>query len=121
MYGLGELESAIMDVLWSTNDAFKVRDVLERINTRRRQLAYTTVMSVLDNLHRKQWVQRELDGKAFRYWPAMSREEAASRALRNILDTSGDAEAVLIHFAESISAEEKEALRKGMRRRARRR
>jgi predicted transcriptional regulator len=120
VYGLGELESAIMDVLWRTDDPVKVRDVLERLDTGR-TLAYTTVMTVLDNLHRKQWVRRELEGKAYRYRPALSREEAASRTLRAILESSGDAEAVLMHFAGSISDGEKEALRKGMRRKARRR
>jgi predicted transcriptional regulator len=77
-------------------------------------------MTVLDNLHRKAWVQRELDGKAYRYRPAVSREEAASRTLRAILDTSGDAEAVLVHFAESISERESELLRTALRRKGRR-
>jgi predicted transcriptional regulator len=120
VYGLGELESAIMDVLWRTDDTVKVRDVLERLDTGK-TLAYTTVMTVLDNLHRKAWVSRERDGKAYRYRPAVSREEAASRALRAIVETSGDAEAVLMHFAESISERDSEVLRKALRRKARRR
>lgn len=115
MHGLGELESAVMDVLWSIEQPAKVRDVLERLDTGR-PLAYTTVMTVLDNLYRKAWVQREKDGKAYRYEPAFSRAEAASRAVREVLDTSGDPEAVLLHFARSVSERESELLRKALRR-----
>jgi len=120
MFGLGDLESAVMDVLWASSEPVKVREVLERLNTPR-QLAYTTVMTVLDNLHRKGWVERELDGKAYLYQPVVSREEAAARALRGILESSGDPEAVLLHFAQSVSEEEVDVLRKGLRRKARRR
>ncbi|MFJ8817539.1 BlaI/MecI/CopY family transcriptional regulator [Amycolatopsis thermoflava] len=120
MFGLGDLESAVMDVLWRAAEPVKVREVLDRLSTPR-QLAYTTVMTVLDNLHRKGWAERALDGKAYRYRPALSREEAAARALRTILDSSGDPEAVLLHFARSVSEEEGDALRKGLRRKARKR
>lgn len=115
MHGLGELEAAVMDVLWDAPEPLKVRDVLERLDTGR-QLAYTTVMTVLDNLHRKQWVDRELHGKAYLYEATLSREEAAARALREVLDASGDPEAVLVHFVASGSAEETDALRSALRR-----
>ncbi len=59
MRGLGELESAVMDVLWSMPGPLRVRDVLDELAPGR-TLAYTTVMTVLDNLHRKGWVQREM-------------------------------------------------------------
>ncbi|WP_236794405.1 BlaI/MecI/CopY family transcriptional regulator [Amycolatopsis sp. GM8] len=120
MFGLGDLESAVMAVLWNSAEPLKVRGVLERMSTPR-QLAYTTVLTVLNNLHRKGWVERELTGKAFIYQAAIGHEEAAARALRDILESSTDPEAVLLHFAQSTSAEESEALRKGLRRKARRR
>jgi predicted transcriptional regulator len=118
MYGLGELEAAVMDVLWREPEPLKVREVLGRLDTGK-QLAYTTVMTVLDNLHRKGWVQRELDGKAFRYEPALGRAEAASRALREVLSSSGDPESVLLHFARSASVRETELLRKALPRKPR--
>jgi predicted transcriptional regulator len=120
MFRLGELESAIMDVLWRTGEPAKVREVLDNLDTGR-TLAYTTVMTVLDNLHRKGWVLRELDGKAYRYQPALSREAAAARALRAILESSGDPDAVLLHFASTASDRESEVLRTGLRRKPRRR
>lgn len=117
MHGLGELESAAMDVLWRADEPVKVREVLERLDTGR-MLAYTTVMTVLDNLHRKSWVQRELVGKAYLYTTAVSREEAAARALREVLDTSGDPDAVLLHFARTVSDHESSLLRKALRKKA---
>ncbi|MBP2329717.1 putative transcriptional regulator [Kibdelosporangium banguiense] len=120
MFGLGDLESAVMTVLWQADEPVKVRDVLDTLDTGKK-LAYTTVMTVMDNLHRKGWVQRELDGKAYLYEPALSREEAAARALREVLESSGDAEAVLMHFASSVSERERDVLRSGLRKNSRRR
>ncbi|WP_158883122.1 BlaI/MecI/CopY family transcriptional regulator [Amycolatopsis anabasis] len=116
MRPLGELEAAIMDVLWRTREPMRVREVLEQLN-QRRNLAYTTVMTVLDNLHRKDWVRRDVDGRAYRYRPATSREEAAARALRDVLDSTGDPESVLLHFAKSVSPSESEVLRRALRKR----
>ncbi|CAM3372239.1 BlaI/MecI/CopY family transcriptional regulator [Kibdelosporangium persicum] len=118
MFGLGDLESAVMAVLWESDEPVKVRDVLDNLDTGKK-LAYTTVMTVMDNLYRKGWVQRELDGKAYLYQPAISREEAATRALREVIAASGDAEAVLMHFATSVSDREREILRSGLRKKAR--
>lgn len=110
MHGLGELQSAVMDVLWESEEPIKVRDVLERLDTGK-HLAYTTVMTVLDNLHRKGWVKRELHGKAYYYEPSLSREEAAAQVLRNVLESSGRPEAVLMHFVATGSDEETDLLR----------
>lgn len=120
MHGLGELEAAAMDVLWRAPEPIKVRDVLSRLDTGK-QLAYTTVMTVLDNLHRKGWVERELRAKAYHYQPAFSREEAAAQALREVLDASGDPEAALMHFVASVSDEETDLLRTALRKKRSRR
>ena len=119
MYGLGRLEAAVMDVLWDSVEPLRVRDVLERLAPQRR-LAYTTVMTVLENLHRKEWVVRERDGRAYRYEPAATRDEAAAQAMRRVLDAIGDPENALLHFARSASDREVAALRKALDRRRRR-
>lgn len=59
MFGLGEREATIMELLWSATEPVTVRDVLDRLE---RPLAYTTVMTVLDNLHNKGHVTREKSG-----------------------------------------------------------
>lgn len=111
---LGALEASVMDVLWRAAEPLRVRQVLDELN-QRRNLAYTTVLTVLDNLHRKELVVRELDGRAYAYRAASSREETAALALREVLDSTGDPESVLLHFARSVSAEESEVLRKALR------
>ena len=70
---LGELESAILGVLWDSGSKLAVRRVQEGLE-REQTLAYTTVMTVLDRLFDKGLVAREKDGKAFVYWPVLTRE-----------------------------------------------
>lgn len=120
MHGLGDRQTAVMDVLWDAAEPLTVRQVLDRLDTGR-PVAYTTVMTTLDTLYRKSWALREMDGQAYRYRPAFSRAEAAAKALREVLDSSGDPEAVLLHFARSVSDDESTVLRKGLRRKTTRR
>ena len=77
----GELEQAVMDILWSRAESLSVRDVHDLISAER-DLAYTTVMTVLDRLAKKGLVLRNLDGRAWLYRPANSRaDEVASEVL----------------------------------------
>lgn len=112
---LGGLEAAIMDVLWSEREAVRVREVVDAL-VATRPVAYTTVMTVLDNLHRKGWVRREMQGRAYHYTPTWSREEATARVLREMLDESSDPEAALLYFARSVSPRESELLREALER-----
>ena len=78
---LGELETAVLDVLWSCPTALSVREVLTHVR-RRPPLAYTTVLTVLDRLHGKGVVVREKEGKAYHYSPRvppLHRPAAAGR------------------------------------------
>lgn len=120
MHGLGELEAAVMDVLWDAHEPIKVREVLDRLDTGK-QLAYTTVMTVLDNLYHKEWVERELRRRAYYYEPAFSREDAAVQALRDVLDSSGDPETVLMHFVASGTPAETDVLRNALKKKRTRR
>ena len=115
MLGLGELETSVMDVLWDAAEPLRVRQVLDELN-RHRALAYTTVMTVLDNLHRKGWLARSKDGKAYRYTATASREEYSARLMREALADGGDTEAVLAHFVAQMRGPESEALRAVVRR-----
>jgi predicted transcriptional regulator len=107
--GFGELETAVMDRLWSRGEPATVREVLGDLR-RVRELAYTTVMTVMDNLHRKGWVTRQLEGRAYRYQPASTREEYCARLMRHALDGSGDNARTLLRFVERMSPAEAEAL-----------
>lgn len=90
-----------------------VKEVLAALRPER-ALAYTTVSTVLDNLHRKGWVIRHLEGRAFRYEAACPRAEAIARALRALLDSTGNPEEALMRFARSVSPRESEVLRKAL-------
>src|SRR5258706_15577627 len=79
MRQLGELEAVIMDRLWTWGRAALVREVVDDLH-RDRPLAYTTVMTVMENLHRKGWLRRggerpaggdEAPCSRFRYTPAL--------------------------------------------------
>ena len=76
----------------------------------------TTVMSTMDNLHRKGWLARAKEGKAYRYTATASREEYSARLMQEALAGGGDTEAVLSHFVAQMDGPESEALRTVMRR-----
>ena len=113
---LGTLEAVVMDVLWSADRALTVWEVMERLPAQR-NLAYTTVMTVLTNLQRKGMTDREAAGRAFSYRPTLSRLGAATASLREILDASDDPRSVLLHFAETATEEESAVLRDALARR----
>ena len=113
---LGKLEAAVMGVLWSADGPLTVREVLDRMPPQR-NLAYTTVMTVLTNLHRKNMVDREAAGRAYSYRPTLSREATAAASLREVLNASDDPRSVLLHFAETASEEESTVLLDGLARR----
>jgi predicted transcriptional regulator len=104
MRRFGELEAAIMDCLWARTQPASVRDVLGELHTGK-QLAYTTVLTVLDNLHRKGVVTREMSGRAWLYQPAYSRDEHTARMLREVLGSSGDRQAALMHFVAELDSD----------------
>jgi len=110
MRGFGELEAVIMGVLWRWNRSATVRDVVEHLRTRR-EIAYTTVMTVMDNLHRKGWLRRERDGRAYRYEATASREEYSAGLMRQALEASEDTTSTLVHFLAQMDPAESAALR----------
>jgi predicted transcriptional regulator len=112
--GFGELEAAIMDRLWARSEPATVREVLADLRADR-EFAYTTVMTVLDNLHRKGWLTRELDGRAYRYQPVSSKQEYSAELMREALDGSGDNTTTLLHFVEEMTPTEAEAVQRALR------
>ncbi|MDH6281415.1 BlaI/MecI/CopY family transcriptional regulator [Prescottella agglutinans] len=113
--GFGELEAVVMDRLWSRDGAATVRQVFDEL-ARERDIAYTTVMSTMDNLHRKGWLERERVGKAFSYWPTLTREQHTARLMRDAFDDGGRSDLVLTHFIEQMSEEESASLRTALER-----
>lgn len=110
---LGTLEQSVMDRLWSWSQPVPVREVLEDLQ-RDRTLAYTTVMTVMDNLHRKGVLAREKQGRAYVYRPAVTREQYTAVFMGNVLAGSANTTATLLHFLEQMPPAEVASLRKAL-------
>lgn len=118
--GFGELEADIMDRIWNRGDAaVTVREVFDELAEERR-IAYTTVMSTMDNLHTKGWLERDRDGRAYRYWPRLNREQHTAQLMREALDGGGRSDLVLSYFIEQIDPQDSDRLRAALRTLARR-
>ncbi len=103
-----------MTRVWEWNRPVTVREVLEDLQ-KERSIAYTTVMTVLDNLHQKGWVRREAEGRAYRY-RAVSTRAAYSAALMNeAWSVSDNPAAALVAFFGMMSPEQRHALRDAVR------
>jgi len=110
MRQLGQLEAAVMERVWAGDRPVLVREVLEDLK-QDRPLAYTTVMTVMDNLHKKGFLSRERQGRAYAYRAMRSREEHTAEIMEEVLATAGDRAATLLRFVESISADEMDELK----------
>ena len=108
MQHLGSLETEVMQRLWGAGRPMAVRDVLEELD---RELAYTTAMTVLDNLHRKGLVTRMKRGRAYLYTPTKSREERTADLMGEVLAGAGDRGTALLRFVEQMSSDELAELR----------
>jgi predicted transcriptional regulator len=113
--GFGDLEAVLMHLVWDHGSPVTVRELFDEL-ARERVIAYTTVMSTMDNLHRKGWLARTKEGKAYRYTATASREEYSARLMREALDDGGNTEAVLSHFVAQMGGPESEVLRAVVRR-----
>ncbi|MBY0441118.1 MAG: BlaI/MecI/CopY family transcriptional regulator [Mycobacteriaceae bacterium] len=113
---LGDLERAVMDHLWSMPGPQTVRQVHEALATRR-DLAYTTVMTVLQRLAKKNLVVQLRDDRAHRYQPMHGRDELVAGLMVDALDQAADIgsrKAALVHFVERVGVDEVDALRRAL-------
>lgn len=110
MRGFGELEAVVMDRIWSLESAATVREVLDDLGNER-PLAYTTVMTVMENLRRKGFLVRALDGRAYRYRPAKARSEYAAELMGEALANSGDRTGALLGLVQHMTPTDVASLR----------
>ncbi len=103
-----------MTRVWKWNRPVTVREVLEDLQ-QERSIAYTTVMTVLDNLHQKGWVRREAEGRAYRYEAVSTRAAYAAALMNEAWSQSDNAAAALVAFFGMMSEEQRRALRDAVR------
>jgi predicted transcriptional regulator len=104
MARLGELERAVMDVLWGAAGPLTARDLQDALPDR--ELATTTVLTVLGRLERKGMVSRVKDGRAHRYRPTAAREDHIAELMHDALASAPDRKAALARFLGSIPPDE---------------
>jgi predicted transcriptional regulator len=102
----GALESRVLDAL-RRSGAARVRDLARDFPS----VAYTTLMTTLDRLHRKGCLEREKQGRAFVYRAPWSREElearAAGQTLRGLFERDpGGVRPALSHFLDAVDPED---------------
>jgi predicted transcriptional regulator len=101
---LGDLEREVMAQLWEAGEPLTVRQVHERLSASR-DLAYTTVMTVLDRLAKKKVVVQQKADRAYRYSPAQTREQMTASLMLDALGAAPDGatrDAALVHFVGQV-------------------
>ena len=99
---LGELESQVMSLVWE-NPGATAREVHSRLD--RLNLAYTTIVTILDRLHAKGLVVRQRMGRPFAYTAAVKREDFEAQLTRDVLVglMKDDSRPVLNTFVDLVS------------------
>src|ERR1700719_3911100 len=113
MRRFGELEAVIMERLWDWGRPALVREMVDALHDER-QLPYTTVMTVMENLYRKGWLRREREGRAWRYEPTGSRSGYTAALMNEALGTSADRRTALAHFVQQMSPHDAALLRQAL-------
>lgn len=112
----GDLERAVLETLWAAgNEPVTVREVHESLSAGR-DIAYTTVMTVLDRMARKNLVEQEREGRAYRYRAWGSRSEMTAELMRDTLGefAEEDRRAALVAFVGEASEADRKALREAL-------
>jgi predicted transcriptional regulator len=107
---LGPLEQQVLRELWSRGSA-TVRELLESENM---TLAYTTIMTTMDRLYKKRLLDRESEGRAYRYFPRHTPDEmqrvAAVEGIRQLLGSGDTSSLPLSYLVEALSEHDAQLL-----------
>ncbi|GAB3616987.1 BlaI/MecI/CopY family transcriptional regulator [Okibacterium endophyticum] len=118
MATLGELERSVMDVLWAADSALSSGDLRDRLMQPgsdghvHRELASTTVLTVLSRLENKGFVERDRDTRPHLYRAVTTRAEHTAELMHEVLGAVPDREAALARFIGQVSPEEAATLRR---------
>lgn len=101
---IGPLERRVLDCLWAQPESTSVRELIDSFPG----VAYTTLMTTADRLYRKGLLNRERDGRAFRYRPRWTRQELELRLARSAMarwlaDSSRPLEPLISLFVDEVS------------------
>lgn len=105
---MGALELAVLDKIWDEPGGLTPRGVLERLDG---DLAYTTVMTIMNRLWNKGILEREKEGRAYRYRPLRTESEVIAAKMSEALSVARDREASLSQFVEDLAPGDEALLR----------
>jgi predicted transcriptional regulator len=110
---LGSLESEVMDTVWRKDCEVCVRDIYEDLALKR-EIAYTTVMTIMARLAEKNILVKRKEGNTSFYLPAMSRDEFTQSVVGSVVDglLEDFAEATLSHFLTRVRHNDRETIEK---------
>ena len=108
MGSLGELERSIMENLWNAESGLTAAQIRDDLSSR--NLALTTVHTVLTRLERKGFVARRKDVRPTVYTPQFTREDHMADLMTDVLNTAPDRQAVLARFLGNVSESDSQFL-----------
>lgn len=110
---LGSLESEIMEIVWQKGCDLSVRDVLDALRPKR-NLAYTTVMTIMGRLSEKKLLLKYKVGNAYYFKPALSRGDFTGQIVGGMIDDllADFSDAALSHFMKRVEKTDRSVLEK---------
>jgi predicted transcriptional regulator len=105
----GEREAEILGLLQQADGALTPGEVTERLGG---ELTYSSVVTILTRMHTKQVLTRTPRGRAYAYAPVTDDPGFAARRMRSVLEERTDRKAVLARFADGLSTDDADLLRR---------
>ncbi len=101
---LGTLETQVMEAIWDAAEPVAVEDVRTKLEAQGKESAYTTIMTTMSRLFDKGLLQREQRGRAYYYWPTLSRSELDRSVTRRVIDglLASFTEPAISYFVEAV-------------------
>lgn len=115
MSGLGELERAVMEEIWSRDTALsagELRAALAGANSLGREFALTTLLTVLARLERKNFVTRDRTLRPATFSAHLTRAEHTAELMHEVLGRSSDRDAALARFVGTVAHDDVATLRR---------
>lgn len=110
---LGNLQKEIMEILWDLGEA-SVRQIKDKL--KRKNLAYTSVLTIMQRLRKAGWITHRAEGNTYIYRPLHDRSQEATRSAKQFIDRvfHGDTRMLFQHLIDNVdlTAEDLDAVRK---------
>ncbi len=101
-----------MDLIWDSPSPLTAADVRDGLGAARRDLAVTTVLTVLGRLENKGFLTRDRAARPHQFRATTTRSSHMADLMHQVLGASSDRQAVLARFVGRVSADEVDALRR---------